>query len=805
MGKERVQIVIEAKDSASRNIGVVNRSLGGLATVAGGMIMAQLLTGVATGIAKIGSSMAKLVSLGSGAEEMMGKFNVVFGEYATQTIRELDDMTDAMGRSKFEAREFAASFQDTFVPLGFARDEAAKFSKQLTELTYDVASFQNSLEPDVARDFQSAMVGNHETVRKYGIVITQVSLEQELLNMGIAGGLKTATEQQKVLARLNIIMAGTADAHGDAIRTAGSWANQTRRLRATLSDLGTELGSRLLPVLTPLVKTIGDLVELHGPEMLEIISESFIVPIGKAAKAAGELFTFLADGVMELAKLRRGIGEYAEAVSTAITPEEQRQQFQLNLLYELVKAQDARAQSLANLTDEEQEAVRQNTMMYDAMVPLTAVEQALIMHEAELSYNTWAHAQQRDKLLLLLTKSQKEVFDLAVAEYDLGKEMEEGNRIRDIAAQRWQGLGEAMADAGRLVRETALSYAMPIGMHIPMTPEERAMEEANAFIRAGNRIAAEREKNEADAKQAAEDYWREYERLGKESWGKIQGLIAGAFKQTEDWIRVALQGTSADLGDAWDEMARRAEAVIGDVEKTGTSPWLAMFDIPQDILRAGGDQLKAFMTKLAADIRESPTVQELGEVGIDAMVGNIKKELADQIGQSSLEQTVALKLASDPEAVAMMNQLGIDIDVAMAGSKDAIVSSIDSLKSTTLSTVTTNFPTLLTDTDETNLLNGIINAIKGLHDHEWDVAIANWSDFTGNLVSMFAAGRSFQSGGMVPGPMGAPRLIQAEGGELVLNPQQQQQLMFNMTINSQAPVSSVIQDFNMMKSMAGVA
>ena len=804
MGKEKVQIIITGQDKASRPIGKVNKALSGMATVASGMIAAQLLTGVASGIAQIGASMTKLVSLGSDAEEMMGKFNVVFGEFAQGTISDLNAMAAEMGRSKFEMREFAASFQDTFVPLGFARGEAAKFSKQLVELTYDVASFQNSLEPDVARDFQSAMVGNHETVRKYGIVITQVSLNQELLNMGINGGIKSATEQQKVLARLNIIMAGTSDAHGDAVRTAHSWANQTRRLRANLNDLSTELGSRLLPKLTPVVERLAELVEIRGPEMLELVSEAFIEPIGKAALAAGELFEFLAAGVIEMGKLRRGSGEYAEAVTAAISPDVERMQFQLDLLRELVEAQDDRGDSLNALSLAEQEAVQQATMMHDAMVPLTAVEQALIMHEADLEYETWKHAQQRDKLLGLLTKGQKRTYELAIAEFDLDKTIEKGNRIRDRAAQRWQGLGEAMATAGRLARETALTYATPVGMHIPMTPEERAWQEVDAFIRAGNRIAAEREKNEADAKSAAEDYWREYERLGKEAWGKIQGLISGSFKQTEDWIRVALQGTSADLGDAWDEMARRAEAVVGDVEKTGTSPWLTMFDIPQDILEAGGDQLKAFMTKLAADIRDSPTVRELGAVGIDAMVDNIKKELADQIGMADLEQTVALKLASDPEAVTMMNQLGIDIDAAMKVNENAIVGSIDSLKTTTLNTSTTNFPALLTNTEETNLLNNVTDAIKGLYDQLLDVTVTNWSDFTSELVGLLPR-YSFQSGGIVPGPTGAPTLAQVEGGEMILNSEQQQQLMFNLTVNSSAPVSSVIQDFNMLKSLAGVA
>jgi hypothetical protein len=91
-----------------------------------------------------------------------------------------------------------------------------------------MASFNNESEANVIRDLQSALVGNHETVRKYGVIITQATLDQELLNTGIEGGIREATEQEKVMARMNIILKGTTDAQGDAARTAGSFANSIK-------------------------------------------------------------------------------------------------------------------------------------------------------------------------------------------------------------------------------------------------------------------------------------------------------------------------------------------------------------------------------------------------------------------------------------------------------------------------------------------------------------------------------------------------------------------------------------------------
>jgi len=154
------------------------------------------------------------IKAASDAEEMTSKFNVVFGDNAAEVKAWAETYGDSVGRATEELMAMASSVQDTFVPMGFAREEAAGLSKDLTQLAVDVASFNNAADEDVMRDFQSALVGNHETVRKFGIVITQAALNQELLNMGVKDGVKNATEAEKVQARLNLIMKGTTDAHG---------------------------------------------------------------------------------------------------------------------------------------------------------------------------------------------------------------------------------------------------------------------------------------------------------------------------------------------------------------------------------------------------------------------------------------------------------------------------------------------------------------------------------------------------------------------------------------------------------------
>ncbi len=224
----------------------VKRSLSGMGgafkAVIGGVLVTQLARG----------TMA-LTKFASDMEEMSAMSEAVFGGFIHSVREQLDEFGTAVGRSRFELEAMAASVQDTFVPLGFARGEAAKLSVQLTKLAVDVASFKNESEQATMQAFQSALVGNHEAVRRFGIVITEAELKAELFRMGITKAAKDVDGATKVQARLNLILAGTKDAQGDAAKTSGSYANMTRALDAQLKLLAADIGNELLPSMKDLV------------------------------------------------------------------------------------------------------------------------------------------------------------------------------------------------------------------------------------------------------------------------------------------------------------------------------------------------------------------------------------------------------------------------------------------------------------------------------------------------------------------------------------------------------------------------
>ena len=283
----------------------------------------------------IGRAGKAAIDLAGDVAEMQSKSAVVFGQFRDQVVADLTEFGSAVGRSSFELEGMASSIQDTFVPMGFARGEAAQLSVELTKLAVDVASFNNASDTDTMEAFQSALVGNHETVRRFGVVITEATLKQELLRMGIKRTGDEVTNAEKVQARLNLITAGTTDAQGDAARTADSYANQTKALGAEISQLALDIGRELLPLATDLVELFRDGVG---------VTRSFLQAIGVLSEFGRD-----AEGVAkQIQKLNNEVAFLEDPANNSLFVNEQRAIDGKKRLIETLEAQLLAQQALAS-------------------------------------------------------------------------------------------------------------------------------------------------------------------------------------------------------------------------------------------------------------------------------------------------------------------------------------------------------------------------------------------------------------------------------------------------------------------------
>ena len=219
------------------------------------------IAGAALGAGAI-AVLSDAVHKSSDLQEVMNKFKVVFGSNATAMEAWGDTFAQQMGRSKKQTMEFLANAQGLVIPMGVDPAQAEGMSKSLTQLAYDLASFHNATDADAFDALKSAITGESEPMKKFGVIVNETAVKAELLKHSLKP--ETATEAQKAMARYNIILEGTTQAQGDVERSGDSFANRLKALQAAWDDLAAGIGTNFLPIAEALIGWLKELVQSLG-------------------------------------------------------------------------------------------------------------------------------------------------------------------------------------------------------------------------------------------------------------------------------------------------------------------------------------------------------------------------------------------------------------------------------------------------------------------------------------------------------------------------------------------------------------
>ena len=182
--------------------------------------------------------------------ETQSKVAQIFGESSKELQAWSLAAPTALGQTQNAALDAAATMATFGKAAGLTGSELVNFSKETVNLSGDLASFYNTDPAEVVSALGSALRGESEPMRKFGVLLNNQTLEAEAMVLGIWDGTGALTAQQKVLAAQAAIMKQTTDAQGDFARTADGAANQQRIFTAQMEQFQTEMGSVLLPVLT---------------------------------------------------------------------------------------------------------------------------------------------------------------------------------------------------------------------------------------------------------------------------------------------------------------------------------------------------------------------------------------------------------------------------------------------------------------------------------------------------------------------------------------------------------------------------
>lgn len=187
------------------------------------------------------------IKAASDEAESWNKVTVVFGENADAIKKWASDSATSLGVSRNAAYQAAGSFGNLFTTAGVVPELMLDMSTSLVKLSGDLASFHNADPTEVMQSIQSALVGQVEPMRKYGVMLSQDAIAAKALKLGLVGANEEMSDAAKMQAIYAIIMEQTKTAQGDFLNTSDGLANQMRILKADFENTASSLGQMLLP------------------------------------------------------------------------------------------------------------------------------------------------------------------------------------------------------------------------------------------------------------------------------------------------------------------------------------------------------------------------------------------------------------------------------------------------------------------------------------------------------------------------------------------------------------------------------
>jgi hypothetical protein len=219
----------------------------------------------------------KSIQKASDFNEAISKNAVVFGAISKEVENFAQTANRALGLSETAALKAAGTFATFGKSAGLAGKDLSDFSTNLVTMAADLASFNNTSVDEAINALGSALRGEAEPLRKYGVLLDDATLKAAATELGIYSGNKALTAQQKVLAAQKVIFDQTADAQGDFSRTSTGLAAQQKILGATLENIQTNLGQAFLPIFLKAVKFFNDEVTPAFERVAEVIGEKGLV------------------------------------------------------------------------------------------------------------------------------------------------------------------------------------------------------------------------------------------------------------------------------------------------------------------------------------------------------------------------------------------------------------------------------------------------------------------------------------------------------------------------------------------------
>lgn len=277
--------------------------------------------GFAIGIAGLVSFGKKAIETASDIQEVQNVVDTAFGSMSYKMEEFASTAVKQFGISQLSAKQLGSTFMAMGKSMVGDMETASNMALNLTARAADMASFYNKSVQETSTALKSIYTGETESLKEYGVVMTQVNLQEFAYRQGINKKISAMNQAEKVQLQYAYVMEQTALAAGDFAKTSGSWANQVRILSEQFKELLSIIGSGLVKVLTPVVQFLNTVLtqliaitKQAGSLLTKVFGLS--MPVSDSKKFATDM-EIAAGGAEELAE---GVEEAGKEAKKALAP-----------------------------------------------------------------------------------------------------------------------------------------------------------------------------------------------------------------------------------------------------------------------------------------------------------------------------------------------------------------------------------------------------------------------------------------------------------------------------------------------------
>jgi hypothetical protein len=228
---------------------------GALGKVGGAMVAAFAVDRIVTFVDELRKTAVMLDTYNSKTATVFGDAARIVEDSATKQAADL-----GLARSQYKL--LATDVGDLLVPMGFQREEAARVSTQLVNLSGVLAEWSGGQKnaTEVSGSLRKALLGEYEELESVGIKLSEQIVKDKLAADGKDKLKGAALEQAKAQAVLALIMEKSQDAQTAFANNQDSLARQSARLSASFQTIKETLAASLIPLFEKATTTIAGLI-----------------------------------------------------------------------------------------------------------------------------------------------------------------------------------------------------------------------------------------------------------------------------------------------------------------------------------------------------------------------------------------------------------------------------------------------------------------------------------------------------------------------------------------------------------------